>query len=104
MHYATLLADSGRLVDSSRSKQQTAENAKPMVVVIGAGGVVPGFEAGIRHMTLGALGCALSHTKVWKQCDEANADGRVAACVDAVHFGKCLHMSLYVTLQVHSGE
>ena len=56
VHYATMLADTGRLVDTSRAgAQQHSRVNRPMVVVIGAGGVVPGFEQGIRGLTLGAL-------------------------------------------------
>ena len=55
VHYATLFAHTGRLADTSRAKQMTAEKSKPMVFVVGAGSVVPGFETGIQQLTIGGL-------------------------------------------------
>ena len=55
VHYATMLSETGRLADTSRTKQQTEAEAKPFTVVIGSGSVVPGFEQGILRMGLGTL-------------------------------------------------
>ena len=54
--YACLLAESGRLVDSSRAIGQNSDRfKKPFTAVIGAGAIVNGMDAGLRRMTLGTL-------------------------------------------------
>lgn len=54
VHYSTLLARSGRLVDSTRAGNQSKAR-KPFTFVLGASQVVAGMEQGVRQLTLGAL-------------------------------------------------
>ena len=57
VHYACLLAASGAWMDSSRSGSgASAERGwMPFRFTLGAGGVVAGMDAGVRHLSLGAL-------------------------------------------------
>ncbi|KAL1514816.1 hypothetical protein AB1Y20_003901 [Prymnesium parvum] len=51
VHYSTLLAASGSCIDTSRCQRERT----PMRVVIGAHDVVPGLEAGLQTLSLGAV-------------------------------------------------
>ena len=55
VHYATLLARTGRLVDSTRAGNQRKRALKPMTIILGTQQVVDGMDEGLRRLTLGAL-------------------------------------------------
>jgi hypothetical protein len=55
VHYATLLAKTGRLVDTTRSGRQRQQAIGPMTVLVGSRQVVDGMDAGLRQLALGAL-------------------------------------------------
>lgn len=52
IHYACLIAESGRLVDSTRA---IGPRGKPFTAIVGADTVVRGMDLGLRQLTLGAL-------------------------------------------------